>query len=321
MVNKLANFMVFRVKDTGEKEQIEINEEEFSKGNGSDILTEKEVLLIVKESIRRIYIWKGIASSVRRKFIGSQVASELQKELMTNGNFHRCKIVSVDQGDELEEFLNNFNLKSPEGDKLLKKREKIEQSRKERYLKAKISHTTPSSGKSIQGVPLMKKQRAFSQFDKRKPNNSHEGTPIRDYEKLVKNLIQESLTDNYIRKHLIVGDLKLYGMVEKKAKVFNEDIKQQEWEPIKNFPKEIIDLKNYRFRLHVDTDTNQIKGIEVLENIGKPKIEKPRQMYKFSYWTVSKLRKFCKENDIDIPTGARKDDIISLVKEFTDSKG
>ena len=67
--------------------------------------------IIIKEELRRIYIWKGLSSSIRKKFIASRVASELQREITNSSHFHRCKIISVDQGDEPVEFLNAFGFK------------------------------------------------------------------------------------------------------------------------------------------------------------------------------------------------------------------
>ena len=42
------------------------------------------------------------------------MAQQLQKELIDDSRYHRCKIVSIDQGDELQEFLNASKLESME---------------------------------------------------------------------------------------------------------------------------------------------------------------------------------------------------------------
>jgi hypothetical protein len=51
---------------------------------------------------------------VKKRFLSSNVARELQVELMEDPHFHQCKIVSVDQGDEIQEFLDAFNMDSME---------------------------------------------------------------------------------------------------------------------------------------------------------------------------------------------------------------
>ena len=94
------HFMIYMLYDSGEKDQIDITKNEFLKNNGKSVLLPDQVIIIVDEELRRIYIWKGVQSSVRKKFIASKVASELQNNLTKIANFHRCKVVSVDQGDE-----------------------------------------------------------------------------------------------------------------------------------------------------------------------------------------------------------------------------
>ena len=106
------SFVVFEVDYSGQRKRLNITENQFRENNGINVLDSTKVLIIVKEDLRRIYIWNGITSPVRKKFIASRVAIELQQELIFSAKFHRCKIVSVDQGDEPQEFLNAFGLES-----------------------------------------------------------------------------------------------------------------------------------------------------------------------------------------------------------------
>ncbi len=114
MAETYKNFMIFGLESTGEKVKLDVSEAEFRANNGQNILNPHQVLVIVKEDIRRIYIWKGVNSHVRKKFIASRIAAELQSDLVVNGHFHRCKIISVDQGDEPNDFLRAFNFKTIE---------------------------------------------------------------------------------------------------------------------------------------------------------------------------------------------------------------
>ena len=95
-------FMIYELDDSGERIRISATEDEFREDNGSKFLDPEQVLVIVKESLRRIYIWKGAKSPVRKRFISSRIAGALQEELVKNAAYHRCKIVSVDQGDEVD---------------------------------------------------------------------------------------------------------------------------------------------------------------------------------------------------------------------------
>ena len=72
----VSNFMMFELKDSGEKERVYATEQELIQNNGRKFLHDSQVLLIIKEELRRIYIWKGFQSTVRKKFIASRVAQE-----------------------------------------------------------------------------------------------------------------------------------------------------------------------------------------------------------------------------------------------------
>lgn len=92
------SFMIFEVDDSGERKRLNIHEEQFRENYEKKILDPKKVLVIVKENLRKIYIWKGKDSLVRKRFISSQIAQTLQKELIMDG-YDKCNIVSMDQGN------------------------------------------------------------------------------------------------------------------------------------------------------------------------------------------------------------------------------
>ncbi len=99
-------FRAYDLLDSGEARELEMELDEVGK-----YLDPKLVFLFVREDLRRIYIWKGSVSPVRKRFISSRVAQAMQSEMTARGG-RQCKIVSVDQGDELDEFLNAFNVES-----------------------------------------------------------------------------------------------------------------------------------------------------------------------------------------------------------------
>ncbi|MBD3340704.1 MAG: hypothetical protein GF353_16470, partial [Candidatus Lokiarchaeota archaeon] len=137
-------FMVYELNDSGERQRLNITEDYFREDNGQNILHPEQVVVIVKEDIRRIFIWKGSKSHVRKRFISSRVASALQEELVKEAAFHRCKIVSVDQGDEPREFLRTFNFKSMEvKEKLADMRYIRNVEREKMYDRGEIPDTSP----------------------------------------------------------------------------------------------------------------------------------------------------------------------------------
>jgi hypothetical protein len=103
VVQDLEDFLVFELEKSGEKKQIK----DISQQNLQSLLHSKQVLVIVRRDLKRIFIWKGSASPVQKRFISSRVAATIRQELSVG-----LKVVSVDQGDELKEFLDAFQLES-----------------------------------------------------------------------------------------------------------------------------------------------------------------------------------------------------------------
>ncbi|MHA2336928.1 MAG: hypothetical protein ACXACX_06485 [Candidatus Hodarchaeales archaeon] len=92
-------FVIFEVEESGKIRKLNITEKQFRENDGRDVLDSKKVLFIVKFDLRRIFIWKGANSHVRKQFLSSKLAQTLQEELTRDG-YDRFKIVSITQGDE-----------------------------------------------------------------------------------------------------------------------------------------------------------------------------------------------------------------------------
>ncbi len=108
-MKKYEEFIVYDLKNTDDPTKLNINPEELQYH-----LNPKKVLIIILNDLRRIFIWKGAKSPVRKRFISARVAQDLQRELIKDARYQRCKIVSVKQGNEKQEFLNAFRLESKE---------------------------------------------------------------------------------------------------------------------------------------------------------------------------------------------------------------
>ncbi|GAG55154.1 unnamed protein product, partial [marine sediment metagenome] len=108
------NFLIFEADESGELRKLNITEEQFRTKEGRDVLDSEKVLIIAKIDLQRIYIWKGADSHARKRFISSRLAQTLLEELQGDLRCDRCKIVSVDAGDEPSEFLKAFGFKSKE---------------------------------------------------------------------------------------------------------------------------------------------------------------------------------------------------------------
>ncbi len=88
------DFRVYKLQDDGEK--VELPDIEMEKV--SEQFSSENVLLLVRFDLRKIFIWKGPKSPVRKRFISSRVSAGIQSECGDMGM--HMKIVSVDAGDE-----------------------------------------------------------------------------------------------------------------------------------------------------------------------------------------------------------------------------
>ncbi len=100
-------FFAYELEDNGDVKELFFPEKHLAQ-----FLNPEKVLFLIREDIRRLFIWKGAKSPVKKRFISTGVARDIQKELIKDERYHRCKIISVDQGDEIQEFLDVFNLES-----------------------------------------------------------------------------------------------------------------------------------------------------------------------------------------------------------------
>ncbi len=323
MAETYENFMIFGLESTGEKVKLDISEDEFRANNGQNVLDSHQVLVIVKEDLRRIYIWKGVNSHVRKKFIASRIAAELQNDLVVNGHFHRCKIISVDQGDEPLEFMRAFGLKATEAPDFLERDSKEFKELHVTSLKeiAEISDKKvhgwkgppPTlNGKFESPVSVKKEDKEIS------PKSKQPTKPPKIHNKhLIEKIVNNKVPANFKRQNLILGNFQIYGAAVKKAKVFGEEVEETEWEPVNSIPEGPIELTNRTIRLYTNSNSGTIEGIEILQKLKIPiieeKVSEEKEEIDYNSWTVSKLKLHCKENNIHVPSNYRKAQIINLI--------
>ncbi|MGB5910514.1 MAG: hypothetical protein WBH31_04900 [Promethearchaeia archaeon] len=307
MTEAYADFMVFELEDTGERQQLEISEQEFCQNNGNGILHPYQVAIIVKEDLRRIYIWKGFTSSVRKKFIASRVASELQQELVTNAGLHRCKVISVDQGDEPHEFLNAFGFEKQDTQEIAES----DRSQVKDGLKLKTQETQQRNP----SIKHLNNSKSFVSKSFKQVKGEKKSREI--FEKIIKT----EVPNGYKRKNVLTGQSILYGEIIKKGNIFGEIIEETEWQPVSSLPREVFELESHKLRIYFNNEIGMIEAIEILEtteSTSKPKKEESGEgKIDYNKWTVKQLKEFCKEKNISVPSSYRKADIVRLVKGFT----
>jgi hypothetical protein len=255
-------FFVYELDNSGERKQLNITEEELESK-----LYPEQVLVIVREDLRRIFIWKGSKSPVRKRFISSRVAQELQQELRLDSRYHRCKIVSVDAGDEPIEFLDAFQLESMEVTERLDDLKYVRNIDREQMAKSTPSiaekketiwdYKSPALSDSNTGLinPSLSSsnnvEKNFPQSSMSPKNLSKAGLSKEKQDVIKNKILKSKIPENYKRLNLILGHT-LFAAVSKTANVFGEDIEEIEWEPMYKVPKKMIELSNHILRVYFE---------------------------------------------------------------------
>lgn len=76
-------------------------------GLSRDVLGSEKVVIVVAERQKKIYLWKGKRSSVKKKFVGARKAADLRAEWGLT-----FKVVAVDEGEEDSDFLGLMGAKA-----------------------------------------------------------------------------------------------------------------------------------------------------------------------------------------------------------------
>jgi hypothetical protein len=270
MSKAYEEFMVYDLENTGERKKLDVKQD-----NLQAYLNPEQVFIIVREDLRRIYIWKGSKSPVRKRFISSKVAQQIQKELIIDARYHRCKIVSIDQGDELQEFLNAFKLESMEATERLPDMRYIRNIDRDRIKEAERLANKKES-KEVYYSPILEdvtddivmssismgeKKQSILKSSSFKKNN---GISEQKIEEIKERILKKEIPPDCERQNLILGHT-LYGAVSKVTEVLGRKIAEVVWEKVSNLPEGIVELDNNKLRVYIDHDKGIVEAVEVLK--------------------------------------------------------
>ncbi|MFX1325822.1 MAG: hypothetical protein ACFE8N_12790 [Promethearchaeota archaeon] len=335
-MTEYETFMVYELDNSGEKKKLGITEEELQANLHPD-----QVLVIIREDLRRIFIWKGPKSPVRKRFISSRVAQELQEELRADSRYHRCKIVSVDAGDEPIEFLQAFQLESMEVTETLADMRYVRNIERDKGMvtKSNIIARDQKEGKEKYFSPALQDTRnevVMSSFPAgiskpiakapvQQPSITRSLLSLSkgEQDRIKEKILKTEIPSNYKRLNLILGHT-LLAAVSKTAKVFGEEVEETGWETVKQFPKELIELDNHILRIYSNKAKGIIEAVEILEKDGPSRSTSKGDStsgttaskdLNFNDMTVKDLKLYAEKNKINLPTSARKAEIIEILEK------
>lgn len=265
---------VFKLHETGEYSPVE----GVTKEDIEEIFDENEVFIILIPELRRLYIWKGKACPVQKKFISSRVAQKIQRERVRNAGMQH-KIVSIDQGDELDEFIKNLGLKhvktQAEREAERKKKEEEEAKRFEELMKKPdIVKEEPKEEEAIKAssyvTNLMKKAKtAFGPVVSTGQSRDRVGMSGKQKQEILDNMLKQEVPDGFSREHLIL-DGELYVNMKKKGKVFDKEVEIETWDAFDGALEDgFMDIDPRKLRFFIKE--GKILAVEIFKISKEPK--------------------------------------------------
>lgn len=276
------DFQVYELLDTGERNPLAVQLDKIN-----EILNVENVLLLVRLDLRRLFIWKGPKSPVRKRFISSREGSKLQEEMAKFGM--HLKIISVDAGEEPAEFLQAFNIDSMqigEHDRMEDlryirndERRMMEEAEKNAKLKSRtesadykspaleelkkkgggdvVKAAVTSPGPEVASVrtSVSEAPPARAPMAVIKPLSESQEKTILD------KILLEAVPQGLKRLNIVIGT-SLYGPQTVVKKVFGQSIESEEFGKIGEIPAGKIDIPSGTIRAYVAN--NMVEGLEVL---------------------------------------------------------
>ena len=238
-----------------------------TQGPIKDVLKTEECYILVADDVRKVFLWKGLTSSVRSKFIGAKRSQEIRGQV----GMHFA-VVPLDETDETDEFLELIGGKTEGG---IAKEIKSDAPTK---VNAPSVHPLrekdpfgipkPAEGMNIGGSmnrdsqnsgPLYKGQESFSTIMQ---EESHV-----NYEQIMQKLEEIKIPDGFEREIIIIGN-NAYSVVEKVQTFLGKKEVTKEISRVGTIPEGVFFAEDYSPRIL--SENGKILAIEFLKRIGGP---------------------------------------------------
>lgn len=244
---------LFKINPDGTTSEIETD------GPIKDILSTEEVFVLIDDEVRKVYLWKGVESSVRLKFIGAKRSQDLRGQV----GMHYA-VVPLDEGDEDDHFINIIGGKTEGGiAKEIDEEGKSIGAVNPLAEKPIFDPPRPASGMNVGGAtansqntgPLYTGSGSMTQFQQPEQVN---------FEAIMQKLEEIAIPDGYERELIIIGS-HAYSVVEKVQKFLGKTQTEKVVERVGSIPEGIFFAEEYSPR--VLTENGKILAIEFLQKM------------------------------------------------------
>ena len=236
-----------------------------SDGAAKDILKTDECYVIVADDIRKVFLWKGISSSVRSKFIGAKRSQEIRGQVGMHYG-----VVPLDEGEETDEFLKISGGKTQEGIAKEIRDEKAAAGGSSGggghpfREKPIFEPPEPAKGMNIAGSSQRTTQNTGPLYTGRESMESYsqEEQPI-NFDQIMQKLDEIKIPDGYERELIIIGN-HAYSVVEKVTTFLGEKQIEKKIEEVGSIPEGVFFAEGYSPR--VLSENGKVVAIEFLKS-------------------------------------------------------
>ena len=242
-----------------------------SEGPIKDILKTDESYVLVADDVRKVYLWKGLKSSVRSKFIGAKRSQEIRGQV----GMHYA-VVPLDEGEEDPEFLKLIGGHTEAGIAKEIKAEAVEAPNVHPLREKNIfGAPKPAEGMNIAGSKDRAVQNVGPLYrgEESMVDLTQDQTQV-DFQQVMQRLEEIQIPEGFERELIIVGN-HAYSIVEKVQQFLGEKQVTKEISKVGSIPEGIFFAAEYSPRIL--TENGKIIAIEFLKRIGEKPKPKPTQ--------------------------------------------
>lgn len=235
-----------------------------TEGPIKDVLSTDECYVLVDDESRKVYLWKGIKSSVRSKFIGAKRSQEIRGQV----GMH-YSVIPLDEGEEDSEFIKLIGGRTEGGIAKEIKGEKVAPPNVHPLRERNVfGAPEPADGMNIAGSKTRAVQNAGPLYRGEGSMTAYtqEETQI-DFQDIMSKLEEIKMPTGFERELLIIGN-QAYSVVEKVQQFLGEKQVTKEISKVGAIPEGIFFAENYSPRIL--SEGGKILAIEFLKRSGQP---------------------------------------------------
>ena len=253
---------VFKINPDGTTTEIT------TQGPIKDVLNTEDCYVLVADDIRKVFLWKGISSNVRSKFIGAKRSQEIRGQV----GMHYA-VVPQDEGEEDPDFIQIIGGKTEGG---IAKEIRAEES----VAGGVAPSIHPLREKDPFGIPEPAEGMNIAGSKDRSAQNSgplYRGPESMasmmvdethaNFEQIMQKLEEIKIPDGFEREIIIIGN-HAYSVVEKVQTFLGKKEITKEISKVGNIPEGVFFAEDYSPRIL--SENGRILAIEFLKRIGGP---------------------------------------------------